>query len=99
MVHDSNVSHVNLDNISLKNSASWDTIHDFIGMPISLSGQLSDGINSEGLYMGALYLPGMTDYPKYNPKNSKKALVSVISVFGGGIITLFDASNHSKMAA
>ena len=25
--------------------------------------------------------------------------VSVISVFGGGIITLFDASNHSKMAA
>ena len=25
--------------------------------------------------------------------------LSVISVFGGGIITLFDASNHSKMAA
>ncbi|MFT6835158.1 MAG: penicillin V acylase-like amidase (Ntn superfamily) [Francisellaceae bacterium] len=74
VVGDKNVSHVNLDNISKKNTVSWNTKYNFIGQPLTLSGQVSDGINSQGLYMGALYLPGQTDYPRYNKLNEKKAL-------------------------
>lgn len=54
--------------------AQWDNKYQYLGMTLSLSGNLTDGINNQGLYVGALYLPNETQYPEYNPQNPGKAL-------------------------
>ena len=54
--------------------AQWDNKYQYLGMTLSLTGNLTDGINNQGLYVGALYLPNETQYPEYNPQNPGKAL-------------------------
>lgn len=72
-IGDNNVSSVNVDSSARNNAASWTNTYQFIGKSLSLN-ELLEGVNSAGLYMGALYLPDITQYPQYNPNNSKPAL-------------------------
>lgn len=77
---DQNTSHINVaqDQLDQDKTKQWETQYNFIGMPLGLSGQIVDGINTEGLYMGGLYLPGETKYPKYDA--SKEEALGVLDL-------------------
>ena len=67
-----NVSRVNIGHIPREQAVSWENKFNFIG--VSFGNTLSDGMNEAGLYAGALYMPGETKYPEFEPFSGKKAL-------------------------
>jgi choloylglycine hydrolase len=69
-----NTSHVNVGEIPETQAVTWINEHNYVGKLIAPSGEIGDGINDKGLYMGSLYLPGKTIYPEYQPQKDKKAL-------------------------
>lgn len=77
--NDSNVSTVDTSNTTdgkggaIKNPAKWNNAYKFIGKGTT-EGRMIEGINSAGVYMGGLYLPNITDYPRYNAGLNKPAL-------------------------
>lgn len=75
----SNLSDVNLIRegtvpLADKYVARWSNKYQYLGMIESLRGNVIDGINARGLYIGGLYLPGLTRYPEYDKSNSAPAL-------------------------
>ena len=96
----SNISDVNmsgslLNPLSNDNVAQWNNKYKFIGMSLSLKGNIVDGINNAGLYVGALYLPNHTQYPTYSANNSAKALAvyDLPNYILGNFATVDDAIN------
>lgn len=72
-----NVSDVNFVS-ALQNSdaqvATWSNTHKFVGRLAFSRDVIVDGINDAGLYAGYLFLPDFTNYPTYDPGDSRKAL-------------------------
>ncbi len=56
---------------------SWQTKFGYVGMNSLDQPQLSDGINESGLYCGALYLPGFTEYQRVSEGNSANAVAQI----------------------
>lgn len=52
----------------------WQNRFQFIGLPMTAQGNVLDGVNDQGVYVGALYLPGKTQYPDYDSSNPKPAI-------------------------
>ncbi len=70
---DNNVSQLNVGDIPKERALNWVNKHNYIGKMLSLKGEVTDGINDAGLYVGALYLPGKTAY-SFEPTTNKKIL-------------------------
>ena len=69
-----NTSNINIPQQYPIKAITWKNKYSFLGqtgfgLPI-----ICDGINSQGLYAGFLYLPGMARYPNYNPKDNRREL-------------------------
>ncbi|RTK99660.1 MAG: hypothetical protein EKK57_09045 [Proteobacteria bacterium] len=78
LVKDSNVSTVDTSYTSKKdgaisNPAKWTNTFQFLGKGMT-EGRAIEGINNAGVYMGGLYLPNITSYPRYNATLNKPAL-------------------------
>ena len=75
-----NISNVNsVENLSDSKVKSWEIKYKFIGMAASIDGDVSDGINEEGLYCGLLNLPFITELPEYN-KDDSRAVISYLNL-------------------
>ena len=61
-------------------------------------GDIVDGINTEGLYCGYLYLPSLTEFPKYKPDNPNKVIsyVNLSAYFLGKCDSVESAINKLK---
>jgi choloylglycine hydrolase len=53
---------------------SWTTEHDFIGVSLLDKQIFGDAMNSEGLVVNLLYLPGFADYQEYDPDAAERSL-------------------------
>lgn len=95
-VGETNISNVNIvEGLSDDDVVQWTNTFQYVGAPDSSVGNLSDGLNECGLYIGLLYLGGSTAYPEYNAKLDKKA-ISVFDLpnyFLGTCATVEDALN------
>jgi penicillin V acylase-like amidase (Ntn superfamily) len=67
-----NVSNTNLSPKAIP--AQWVNQYSYMGQTSFNGPNILDGMNSAGVYVGYLYLPGVTQYPHYNPSISKPAL-------------------------
>jgi choloylglycine hydrolase len=79
-----------------KAGAKWASKYDVAG--VTLIGQLlfGDGVNSEGLNVSLLYLPGFAEYQAYDPA---KANISIAPVdVGGFILTQFATVSEVRTA-
>lgn len=77
-VGDINTSSIDVSFYAWDRAVTWSNNYKFIGKLMS-SNQLMDGINSEGLYMGGLYLPNVTEYPEANA-GSRQPTLSVFDL-------------------
>src|SRR5690349_9270280 len=64
---------IDTDKIPSKQVATWINKYGFVGRAAFKGGKLMDGMNTQGLAVAALYLPG-SKYPSYDSKNTKPAL-------------------------
>ena len=64
---------VNAQQIPSNKVAHWQNKYGFFGRLGFIGHSLSDGINTQGLSIAALYLPD-SKYPKYNPDDQRSAL-------------------------
>lgn len=60
---------------------SWESQYGFVGMSVMDLPLVSDGLNEQGLYVGALYLPGFTKYQEVTPGEEEKS-ISQLDVTG-----------------
>ncbi|MBL7481199.1 linear amide C-N hydrolase [Legionella bononiensis] len=67
-VGDVNTSSIDVDLDAYNKAATWINTYQFIGKPASDT-QLMDGLNTAGVYVGALYLPNITVYPRHQINN------------------------------
>jgi len=60
-----------------KDGAKWAAKYNFAG--VTLLGQMlfGDGVNSEGLNVSLLYLPGFAEYQEYDPEKASVSLAPV----------------------
>ncbi|MFP4486829.1 MAG: linear amide C-N hydrolase [Campylobacterales bacterium] len=72
---------VDADKIPSKVLSSWEHKYGFAGRVAFDTAIVVDGMNTEGLGVGLLYLPG-AEYPSYNPKDKRDAL------------SIYDLSNY-----
>jgi MYXO-CTERM domain-containing protein len=72
-VGDENTSDVNAT-AGRKRALTWTTRYRFLGPVAETSNALYDGMNTEGVYGAFLYLPGVTQYPEFDPASDKKVL-------------------------
>ncbi|HHT9135376.1 MAG TPA: linear amide C-N hydrolase, partial [Candidatus Avalokitesvara rifleensis] len=56
------------------NALTWVTEHNFLGQTWRGNSLVFDGVNDEGLYAAYLYLPKFTEYPKYDPADTRPVL-------------------------
>ncbi|WP_440993089.1 linear amide C-N hydrolase [Cysteiniphilum litorale] len=63
----------NRDKVPEDNLAHWQNKYGFFGRLGFIGYTLTDGLNTEGVSIAALYLPGSV-YPKYNPHDPRPAL-------------------------
>ena len=71
---------INLDKIPSKQIASWSYDYGFVGRGDAFrAGVLVDGLNTQGVTISALYLPGVTRYPSYK-KSDKRDVISIYDV-------------------
>ncbi len=64
---------VNIDNIPKDKLAYWYNKYGYFGRLGFIGNTLTDGINTQGVAVSALYLPGSIQ-PKYNPNDKRPAL-------------------------
>ncbi len=57
-----------------KNGLSWTTKYNIIGINFCGEPLLGDAINTEGLSVSLLYLPGFAEYQKYDPAKASKTI-------------------------
>lgn len=67
-----NVSNINM--YPPVNPAKWTNKYSFAGQTSLRTSIMTDGVNSEGLYVGLLELPGYAEYPAYNPSDPRPEL-------------------------
>lgn len=67
-----NVSNVNMH--TPVNPAQWTNAYAFAGQTAVYTSIMTDGVNSAGLYLGLLELPGVTEFPDYNPRDPRPEL-------------------------
>ncbi len=73
-VGDKNTSNVNWPQSFPVHAKSWVTKYSFMGQTAFGTNVILDGINSQGVYAGFLYLPEFTRYPVANAKDSRPEL-------------------------
>lgn len=71
VVGDENTSNINMPQSGPANPKHWTNAYGFLGQSALGTYILNDGVNTEGLYGGILELPGFTQYPEYNPADSR----------------------------
>ena len=67
----------NVSNINMYppiNPARWTNTYAFAGQTAVYTSIMTDGVNSAGLYVGLLELPGVTQFPEYNPGDPRPEL-------------------------
>ncbi|WHN66537.1 linear amide C-N hydrolase [Cysteiniphilum sp. QT6929] len=69
-----NVSNINLYQSTGVNPVKWKNSYDILGQTGFGTNIIADGINSAGVYAGYLYLPAITQFPTFDPKNKKPEL-------------------------
>lgn len=67
-----NVSNINM--YPPVNPAKWTNKYSFAGQTSLRTSIMTDGVNSEGLYVGLLEFPSYTEYPAYNPSDPRPEL-------------------------
>lgn len=79
-----------------KSGAQWASKYDVAG--VTLLGQMlfGDGVNSEGLNVSLLYLPGFAEYQTYDPDQASVSLAPVD--FGGFMLSQFATVAEVKSA-
>ncbi|MDW3225633.1 MAG: choloylglycine hydrolase family protein [Paracoccaceae bacterium] len=70
-----------------QDGAKWVTKYDVTGVTILDQMLFGDGINSEGLNVSLLYLPGFAEYQAYDPEKAESSLAPVD--FGGFMLGQF----------
>ena len=80
-----------------KDGAKWVTKYDVVGVTILDQMLFGDGMNSEGLNVSLLYLPGFAEYQKYDPAKADISLAPVD--FSGFMLTQFATVAEVKKAA
>ena len=80
-----------------KDGAKWVTKYDDVGVTILDQMLFGDGMNSEGLNVSLLYLPGFAEYQKYDPAKADISLAPVD--FSGFMLTQFATVAEVKKAA
>ena len=86
--NDENESDVNMqDNIVER--AKWTNTYDFIGKAFNGSLMMAGGLNSGGVGMNGLYLPGLAQYQDYNPTGppalSQMNLIAYVLATSGSV--------------
>jgi len=79
-----------------KDGAKWVTKYDVAGVTMLDQMLFGDGINSEGLNVSLLYLPGFAEYQAYEPKNAAISLAPVD--FTGFMLSQFATVAEVKQA-
>jgi penicillin V acylase-like amidase (Ntn superfamily) len=89
---------IDLDKIPTKQIASWSYQYGFVGRGDDFrGGVLVDGLNTQGVTVSALYLPGVTEYPTYN-KNDKRDVISIYENAGNVMTNGFKYDLQLKYA-
>ncbi|PRY20221.1 choloylglycine hydrolase [Aliiruegeria haliotis] len=57
-----------------KPGATWTSKYDFLGVSLLEQPFFGDGMNSEGLNVSLLYLPGFAEYEDYDPSNAERSV-------------------------
>ena len=70
-----------------KDGAQWVSKYDVAGVTLLNQMLFGDGVNSEGLNVSLLYLPGFAEYEPYDPEQASNSLAPVD--FGGFILTQY----------
>lgn len=80
-----------------KDGAHWVSRYDVVG--VTMLGQMlfGDGVNTAGLNVSLLYLPGFAEYEDYDPEQASNSLAPVD--FGGYMLTQFATVAEVKEAA
>jgi penicillin V acylase-like amidase (Ntn superfamily) len=74
LVGDQNTANINIPQSGAVNAKQWTTAYGFIGQTAVGSYIVDDGVNTQGLYGGLLELPGFTQFPEYNPADTRPEL-------------------------
>lgn len=74
VIGDTNTSNINIPQSGTVNAKQWTNAYGFIGQSGLGTYILNDGVNTAGLYGGILELPGFTQYPEYNPADTRPEL-------------------------
>lgn len=80
-----------------KDGAKWVTKYDVVGVTMLDQMLFGDGINSEGLNVSLLYLPGFAAYQEYDPAKAEISLAPVD--FVGFMLCQFASVAEVKQAA
>ncbi len=75
---------------------SWTSKYGYVGMDAFGSPLITDGLNEQGLGLGALYLPGETEYQKVKPGNEGRALSN--ASFGAWVLGNFASVDEVRDA-
>ena len=70
-----------------QDGAKWVTKYNIVGVTLLDQMLFGDGMNSEGLNVSLLYLPGFTEYQAYNPESAAISLAPVD--FAGFMLSQF----------
>ena len=60
-----------------KNGKQWEGKYGYVGIDTKVGDSLLDGLNEEGLHVGAFYHLGHAEYNDYNPRKNKKTIDSM----------------------
>ncbi len=82
---------IDADKIPSKQLSSWTNKYGFFGRGAFKAGKLMDGMNTQGLSIAALYLPG-SKYPSYDSKNTKP----VLGIYDIGAFVLSQATTVAE---
>lgn len=73
-VGDKNTSNINMPQQGAAKPFAWTTKYAFLGQDAFRTYNIVDGVNSQGVYVGVLDLPNITQYPDYNPHDKRPEL-------------------------
>ncbi len=98
LVGEHNTSNINMPQKAAIKAVSWSTQYPFLGQTGFGLPNLLDGINSKGVYAAFLYLPGISKFPFYNPKDKRPelAITDLINYILGTSNSVKDAINHIR---
>ncbi len=75
---------------------AWTSKYGFVGMNVFGEDFYTDGLNEKGLGLGALYLPGETEYQKVKPGDEARALSN--AAFSGWVLGNFSSVDEVRDA-